>query len=149
MLKSTKILPAATLAFSMFVAVPTVVQAEEMSTTQANTVDDEQLATTIRTHVFLEDQNKVLTVKDEKTGQNLKLSLDDIDGDHHLLAPGKYVKSAEFTGPNGEDYTLDFWVEGQQRKELKVTNVDIREVDGVERYEWSEKDGVIHRMDKK
>jgi hypothetical protein len=88
------------------------------------------------------DEDGNITVKDEKTGEDLKLQFVEMHRPvRHLKGDGKYFACSDFRKPGSKDeyYDLDFWVDEDSGdlkvKEVKVHKVPIQE-DGI----WTQVD---------
>jgi YHS domain-containing protein len=88
------------------------------------------------------DEDGNITVKDEKTGEDLKLQFVEIHRPvRHLKDDGDYFACTDFRKPGSKDeyYDLDFWVDEKTGK-LKVNNVKVHKVPVQEDGIWTQVD---------
>ncbi|MEM8643784.1 MAG: hypothetical protein AAGF09_02695 [Pseudomonadota bacterium] len=88
------------------------------------------------------DEDGNITVKDEKTGEDLKLQFVEMHRPvRRLLGEGKYFACTDFRKPGSKDeyYDLDFWVDEKDGK-LKVGNVKVHKVPVQEDGIWTQID---------
>ena len=83
-----------------------------------------------------------MSIRDEKTGQDLELKLDKIHRERLAqTAEHTYFVCADFKSRDGEVFDLDFWVQ-QTEDGLQVTETMIHKQAGDPRYTWYEESGV-------
>ncbi len=88
------------------------------------------------------DADGNITVKDDKTGEDVKLQFVEMHRPvRHLKGEGKYFACTDFRKPGSKDeyYDLDFWVD-EKSGELKVGNVKIHKVPVLEDGIWTQVD---------
>ena len=88
------------------------------------------------------DEDGNITVKDEKTGEDLKLQFVEMHRPvRRLMGEGKYFACTDFRKPGSKDeyYDLDFWVDEKDGK-LKVGNVKVHKVPVQEDGIWTQID---------
>lgn len=88
------------------------------------------------------DEDGNITVKDEKTGEDLKLQFVEIHRPvRHLKEKGDYFACTDFRKPGSKDeyYDLDFWVDEKTGK-LKVNKVKVHKVPVQEDGVWTQVD---------
>jgi len=88
------------------------------------------------------DEDGNITVKDEKTGEDLKLQFVEMHRPvRHLKGDGKYFACTDFRKPGSKDeyYDLDFWVD-EDSGDLKVNNVKVHKVPVQEDGIWTQVD---------
>ena len=88
------------------------------------------------------DEDGNITVKDEKTGEDVKLQFVEMHRPvRHLKGEGEYFACTDFRKPGSKDeyYDLDFWVDEDNGK-LKVKNVKIHKVPVQEDGIWTQVD---------
>jgi YHS domain-containing protein len=88
------------------------------------------------------DEDGNITVKDEKTGEDLKLQFVEMHRPvRRLMGKGKYFACTDFRKPGSKDeyYDLDFWVDEKDGK-LKVGNVKVHKVPVQEDGIWTQID---------
>lgn len=88
------------------------------------------------------DADGNITVKDDKTGEDVKLQFVEMHRPvRHLKGEGKYFACTDFRKPGSKDeyYDLDFWVDEKSGK-LKVGNVKIHKVPVLEDGIWTQVD---------
>ena len=68
----------------------------------------------------------------------LKIHMDRLTG----IGNDTYFACADFKASNGKVYDLDIFMKGQLADNLDVTEIIIHKEDGVQRYGWSEKNGI-------
>ena len=88
------------------------------------------------------DEDGNITVKDEETGEDLKLQFVEMHRPvRRLKGEGKYFACTDFRKPGSEDeyYDLDFWVD-EDTGDLKVSNVKVHKVPVQEDGIWTQVD---------
>jgi len=88
------------------------------------------------------DEDGNITVKDDKTGEDLKLQFVEMHRPvRHLKEEGDYFACTDFRKPGSKDeyYDLDFWVD-EKSGELKVNNVKVHKVPVQEDGIWTQVD---------
>lgn len=80
---------------------------------------------------------------DEKTGQELKLTLDKVHR-ARLSKVGKdtYFACADFRTPEGKIYDLDVFMKGPDKDNLTFSKFSVHKEDGKERYTWYEEGSI-------
>jgi len=117
-------------------------------------IEDIQLTDAIRadvvrvTRMYIQEQSKDgrIQVQDPVSNTTLQLRFRDVpESSVQMVAPNLYVSEGDFETADGDNYKLNFWVEGKDRSSMKVTKASIYEADGKKRYEW-EKQGNFVRQ---
>ena len=96
-------------------------------------------------HEFIldnKDEDGNITVKDEETGEDLKLQFVEMHRPvRRLKGEGKYFACTDFRKPGSKDeyYDLDFWVD-EDSGDLKVKNVKVHKVPVQEDGIWTQVD---------
>lgn len=88
------------------------------------------------------DEDGNITVKDEETGEDLKLQFVEMHRPvRRLKGEGKYFACTDFRKPGSKDeyYDLDFWVD-EDTGDLKVSNVKVHKVPVQEDGVWTQVD---------
>ena len=88
------------------------------------------------------DEDGNITVKDDKTGEDLKLQFVEMHRPvRHLKGEGQYFACTDFRKPGSTDeyYDLDFWVD-EKSGELKVNDVKVHKVPVQEDGIWTQVD---------
>jgi YHS domain-containing protein len=86
------------------------------------------------------DEDGNLTIKDDKTGEELKLQFVEMHRPiRHLKKEGEYFACTDFRKPGSKDeyYDIDFWVDEKTGK-LKVKNVKVHKVPVQEDGIWTQ-----------
>jgi YHS domain-containing protein len=86
------------------------------------------------------DEDGNITVKDEKTGEDVKLQFVEMHRPvRHLKDEGDYFACTDFRKPGSKDeyYDVDFWVD-EKTGELKVNNVKLHKVPVQEDGVWTQ-----------
>ena len=108
-------------------------------------VTKDQLADAIEAYVKQESagQGGYFMVMDNKSGQQLKLSLDKVHR-KRLSKVGKntYFACADFTTPDGKIYDLDVFMTGPNKDSLVFSDFSVHKEAGKERYTWYEEGGI-------
>ena len=88
-------------------------------------------------------QGGYFTVVDDKTGEQLKLTLDKVHRERlSRVGPELYFACADFKTPTGKVYDLDVFMEGTSVDNLTFSKFDVHKEEGKERYTWYEEGGV-------
>jgi len=86
------------------------------------------------------------TVFDDKTGRQLKLTLDHVHRKKLAkVSQNLYVTCAEFVGADDEIYDLDFFMRGTHSDDLVFSKFLIHKVGDQERYQWYVERGLWKR----
>lgn len=89
------------------------------------------------------EQGGRFTVVDDKTGEQLELTLDKVHRDRlSRVGPDLYFACADFKTPTGKVYDLDVFMEGTAVDNLTFSKFDVHKEEGKERYTWYEEGGV-------
>ena len=108
-------------------------------------VTKDQLADAVEAYVKQESakQGGYFMVMDDKTGKELKLTLDKVHR-KRLSKVGKntYFACADFQTPEGKVYDLDVFMTGPDKDNLVFSNFSVHKEAGKERYTWYEEGGI-------
>ncbi|OGP60655.1 MAG: hypothetical protein A2V67_10530 [Deltaproteobacteria bacterium RBG_13_61_14] len=80
---------------------------------------------------------------DQETKKPMVLTLEKVHEDR-LAKTGEnsYFVCADFKGPEGKAYDLDFFLVGEGRRRPRVTEISIHKAAGKERYSWVEENSI-------
>jgi hypothetical protein len=85
-------------------------------------------------------------MKDDKTGQTLKMKLDHVHRERlSKLDPKTYFACTDFKTADGHTVDVDFFMKDDGNK-LVMTDSTVHKIDGKPRYNWAEKDGFWVRV---
>lgn len=123
--------------------------AEHPSDSRKDTgVTKDQLADAIEAYVEKKAvaHGGYFVVKDDKTGKELKLSLEKVHR-KRLSKVGKdtYFACADFGIPEGKIYDLDVFMKGLDKDHLTFSEFMVHKEAGKERYTWYEQGGIWKR----
>lgn len=108
-------------------------------------VTKDQLADAVEAYVEKKSaaQGGHFVVKDDKTGKELKLSLEKVHR-KRLSKVGQdlYFACADFKTPEGKIYDLDVFMKGSDKEHLTFSKFTVHKESGKERYTWYEKGGI-------
>ena len=104
----------------------------------------ERVAEAIEHYVrAIEKAEVAFSVQDEGAGGTVLLGLETVRSSPvYRIGPDEYSAGAVFVSDKGTIYDLDFSLKPVGHALPKVIHVNIREVNGVPRYTWREKDGL-------
>jgi hypothetical protein len=96
----------------------------------------------------IEETGAAFEVQDAGTGESVPLVLAAVDAyPLYRIGPDEYAAGAVFVSDAGATYVLDFDMKPATRELPNITRIHIRQVNGVPRYAWREKDGLWVRED--
>jgi|GEM_PF-7009369 len=101
----------------------------------------------IKQRIAEQTQNNMFTFTDPKTKDKWMLQYQSVDeGSVKMLKPDMYVAQGKFQTQEGQEVVLDFFVEGADRSEMKVTRATVFSMDGKKMYEWEKTQGDMYRQ---
>lgn len=108
-------------------------------------IDKDELADAIAEYVQekTEEQGGYFVVTDDKTGEELKLTLDKVHRKRlSKVGEDEYFACADFMSDKGKMYDLDVFMTGTAKDNLGFSKFSVHKVEGKARYTWYQKDGV-------
>ena len=117
---------------------------EHPETKTAAIIAKDNLAEEIKHYIHSHSgKDKLFIVEDEQSGKTLKLELVKVHKER-LSSVGKdtYFACADFKADDGKIYDLDVFMSGKNAEDLSFQQFHVHKEAGVERYNWSEKDGI-------
>lgn len=112
-------------------------------------VTKENLAAAIHDYVAKEMKKNdgAFLCVDDRTDDTLRLTLKKVHEERlATLGNDTYFACADFIREDGKVYDLDIFMSGKSMDKLVPTEVAVHKEDGVERYTWSEVEGVWKKV---
>ncbi|MBN4081206.1 hypothetical protein JYT44_02455 [Caldithrix abyssi] len=117
---------------------------EHPESTTATILTKDNLAKGIQHYIQSHSgKDNLFIVEDEQSGKTLKLELVKVHKER-LASVGKetYFACADFKTKDGKVYDLDVFMSGKNAEDLSYQKFHVHKESGVERYNWSEKEGI-------
>ncbi|MEA1881215.1 MAG: hypothetical protein U9N31_02295 [Candidatus Marinimicrobia bacterium] len=121
---------------------------EHPDSKKAAVINKNNLAKGIKHYIRSQSgEDKLFVVEDEHSGQTLKLKLMKVHRERlSNVGNDTYFACADFKAEDGKVYDLDVFMTGENAEELSFQKFHVHKEEGVERYNWAEKDGVWQQV---
>ena len=114
-------------------------------TGQKEQITKDELADAVESYVEKQASrhNGYFVVFDDKTGKELKLTLDKVHRERlSRVGEDTYFACADFVTPEGKMYDLDVFMAGPAKNQLTFSKLKVHKEAGKERYTWYEQGGI-------